>query len=211
MNEKTNREKFEEDFKQTLGTCTFAKVLGVSCTDNSCKSCNAEQIRKLASLYGVPEIDRVVFRKPATIVFWADGSPKTVVKKQPGDKWDEEKGVAMAIAKKMHDNKREYFDVIRNAIANAERQKPSKKPKKFDWDGFKRNEFVVNIRTEKDAVEFCNAVNAKRELQDVMRAHYFETYQEKTCYWCDCCYSDVDYVKRIGKRIVKFKHGKFVF
>lgn len=211
MNEKTNREKFEEAFMQDGGFCSLAKTLGVACFRNTCDECKAKQLEKLASLYGVPEIDRVVFRKPATIVFWADGSPKTVVKKQPGDKWDEEKGVAMAIAKKMHGNKREYFDVIRDAIADAIKQKPRKQQKEFDWEGFKSDKFVVNCRTEDDAREFCNAVNAKWELQDKVRAHYFEWYKDKTCYWCDGCYSDVDYAKGRGKRIVKFKHGKFVF
>lgn len=128
-----------------------------------------------------------------------------------GGEIEEEEDTVMVIVKKMHGNKREYFDVIRGALANAIKQKQRKKQKKFDWDGFKHDKFVVNCRTKDDAREFCNAVNAKRELQDVMRAHYFEAYQEKTCYWCDCCYSDVDYAKGRGKRIVKFEHGKFVF
>lgn len=49
----------------------------------------------------MPEIDKVKFNKPATIVFWKDGS-KTVVKCQKGDKFDKEKGLAMAITKKVY-------------------------------------------------------------------------------------------------------------
>ena len=45
-------------------------------------------------------IEKVIFNKPATIVFWTDGT-KTVVKCGDGDMWDEEKGLAMAICKKL--------------------------------------------------------------------------------------------------------------
>ena len=43
-------------------------------------------------------IDRVVFNDPATIIFWKNGD-KTVVKCQPGEIYDEEKGLALAIIK----------------------------------------------------------------------------------------------------------------
>lgn len=45
-------------------------------------------------------IKNVIFNGPATIVFWWDGT-KTVVKCQPGDTYDPEKGLAMAICKKV--------------------------------------------------------------------------------------------------------------
>lgn len=47
-----------------------------------------------------PHIEKVIFNKPATIVFWSDDT-KTVVKCEEGDVWDEEKGLAMAVCKKM--------------------------------------------------------------------------------------------------------------
>lgn len=56
-------------------------------------------------------IDRVLFNKPATIVFWADGT-KTVVKCRKGDKWDAEKGLAMACAKKLLGNENGYHKEI---------------------------------------------------------------------------------------------------
>ena len=50
---------------------------------------------------------RVIFNRPATIVFWSDNT-KTVVKCAKFDDWDPEKGLAMAIMKKflpmMHGN-----------------------------------------------------------------------------------------------------------
>ena len=43
-------------------------------------------------------IDKVIFNDPATIVLWADGS-KTVVKCQPGDVYDKEKGLLLCFVK----------------------------------------------------------------------------------------------------------------
>ena len=58
------------------------------------------------------EIKNVIFNKPATIVFWADGT-KTVVKCQEGDEFDPEKGLTMAITKKVYGNKGSYCNVIK--------------------------------------------------------------------------------------------------
>ena len=56
-------------------------------------------------------IERVLFNNPATIVFWADGT-KTVVKCRKGDKWDAEKGLAMACAKKLMGNRDGYHKTL---------------------------------------------------------------------------------------------------
>jgi hypothetical protein len=55
-------------------------------------------------------IKKVIFNKPATIVLWEDGS-KTVVKVNKGERWDKEKGLAMAIIKKKFGLK-EFFKHI---------------------------------------------------------------------------------------------------
>ena len=49
------------------------------------------------------KIKNVIFNNPATIVFWSDDT-KTVVKAGPNDAFDPEKGLAMAISKKMLGN-----------------------------------------------------------------------------------------------------------
>lgn len=59
-----------------------------------------------------PFIVNVIFNEPATIVFWSDGT-KTVVKAQNGEKFDKEKGLAMAIIKKSLGNKGSYFNEIK--------------------------------------------------------------------------------------------------
>ena len=72
--------------------------------------------RMVNSMYGAnpyyrPEIKNVIFNDPATIVFWTDCT-KTIVKCQEGDEFDPEKGLTMAIAKKVYGNKGSYCNVI---------------------------------------------------------------------------------------------------
>lgn len=57
------------------------------------------------------KIKDVKFSGPATIVFWTDGT-KTVVKCRKGDKFDPEKGIAMACAKKLLGNEDGYHKEI---------------------------------------------------------------------------------------------------
>ena len=69
-------------------------------------------------------IRRVIFNKPATIVFWSDGT-KTVVKCQRGDngrmeKYDKEKGLAMCIAKKVLGNNYEYYQTLKMWVTEEE-------------------------------------------------------------------------------------------
>ena len=54
----------------------------------------------MLNTYHIPEIRRVIFNYPATIILWCDGT-KTVVKLMEGDTWDPEKGFAMAYLKKI--------------------------------------------------------------------------------------------------------------
>ena len=54
-------------------------------------------------------LKKVIYNDPATIAFWSDGT-KTVVKAQPGDIFDPEKGLAMVIAKKACGNTGNYYN-----------------------------------------------------------------------------------------------------
>lgn len=54
-------------------------------------------------VHPLPRIKKVIFNGPATIILWADKS-KTVVKCMDGETFDKEKGLAMAICKKLFDN-----------------------------------------------------------------------------------------------------------
>lgn len=64
------------------------------------------------TLNGDMRIEKVIFNNPATIVLWADGT-KTVVKRQKGDRYDKEKGLAMCIAKKALGNKGNFNNVFK--------------------------------------------------------------------------------------------------
>ena len=96
--------------------------LYISTDCNSGKSLDDERTkniykRMVNSMYGAnpyyrPEIKNVIFNDPATIVFWTDGT-KTVVKCQEGDIFDPEKGLTVAIAKKVYGNKGSYCNVIK--------------------------------------------------------------------------------------------------
>ena len=57
-------------------------------------------------------IHKVIFNDPATIVLWSDGT-KTVVKCGPEDTFDMEKGLAMAIVKKMAGNDNQFHKVFK--------------------------------------------------------------------------------------------------
>lgn len=66
----------------------------------------------------MPGIEDVIFNGPATIVKWMDGT-KTVVKAQKGkngktEKLDPEKGLAMAICKKVYGNDGRYYDIFKH-------------------------------------------------------------------------------------------------
>lgn len=69
-------------------------------------------------------IRKVIFNDPATIVFWEDGT-KTVVK--CADKvFDPEKGLAMAISKKVYGNKGNYYNNFRKFLPEMKFECPSR-------------------------------------------------------------------------------------
>ena len=57
------------------------------------------------------KIKDVIFSDPATVVFWSDGT-KTVVKTRGGEEYDKEKGLAMAIIKRLSGNTRDYYNLF---------------------------------------------------------------------------------------------------
>ena len=89
-------------------------------------------------------IKDVIFNDPATIVFWTDGT-KTVVKCQPGETFDPEKGLAMAISKRVLGNDYGYYETFAKHIGRYNKKKFNKaleEAKKIPPD-----EVVYNGRT----------------------------------------------------------------
>lgn len=66
-----------------------------------------------------PTITNVIYNPPATVVFWSDGS-KTVVKCGENDTFDPEKGLVMAISKKMLGNQGNYYNEFKKWTAKCE-------------------------------------------------------------------------------------------
>lgn len=69
----------------------------------------------------IPKIKSVIYSDPATIVFWKDGT-KTVVKCK-NEKFDPEKGLAMAFSKKMLGNKGSYYNTFKKWLPEDWRPK----------------------------------------------------------------------------------------
>ena len=65
------------------------------------------------------KIRDVIFSDPATVVFWSDNT-KTVVKARGGEKYDKEKGLAMAIIKKITGNAGNYYEIFKEWCGNEE-------------------------------------------------------------------------------------------
>lgn len=71
------------------------------------------------SFYGlrkVPEIKRVIFNDPATIILWDDDT-KTIVKAE-NEIFDPEKGLAMAITKKALGNEGNYYNELKKYLGD---------------------------------------------------------------------------------------------
>ncbi len=66
-------------------------------------------------------IRKVIFNNPATIVLWSDGT-KTVVKCGPEDTFDMEKGLAMAIVKKMAGNDNRFHKVFKQYLKKKKKE-----------------------------------------------------------------------------------------
>lgn len=60
-------------------------------------------------------IKKVIFNDPATIILWKDGS-KTVVKCGDHEKYDPEKGFAMALAKRYLGNMGNYYELFKRHL-----------------------------------------------------------------------------------------------
>lgn len=78
------------------------------------------------NMWGIPDIDRVVFSGPATIVFWTDGT-KTVVKCMDGEKFERYAGFMAACMKKMFGSTSRAKATMR--YFTVEQPEPEKKKK----------------------------------------------------------------------------------
>ena len=88
-------------------------VYGVNAFKDGCVTINNKREERVMynKMFKKDLIKDVIFNNPATIVLWGDGV-KTVVK-ATGEKFDPEKGLAMAIAKRYFGNQGNYYNKIK--------------------------------------------------------------------------------------------------
>lgn len=99
---------FEDNFLSNISGCVAA----------------FPKIEKASFDTGIPEIERIIFNPPCTIVLWKDGT-KTVVRCMEGDKFSEEEGFLSAVGKKMFGSHTHYKNLLKNA------DRPDKDEKEF--------------------------------------------------------------------------------
>lgn len=108
-----------------------------------------------------PEIARVIFNNPATIVFWSDGT-KTVVKCDERDEFDPEKGLAMAIAKKSLGNNYKYYEVFEKFLPRTCEEKTIK-------DVFSE---MMSAEAVTVAEKIKEKIEEQKELRDCSSCNY---------------------------------------
>lgn len=98
----------------TVGFGSESTVYNFECVDYN-DAIHYHHIKPPKKIGGIePKPKKVIFNDPATIIYWNDGT-KTVVKCHD-EKFDPEKGFAMAVTKKMFGNKGNYYSVIRKYL-----------------------------------------------------------------------------------------------
>ena len=109
---------FFEQQRDQLGLPVSATHISIPCTPNSISAGSVSLRFQNATVVGwgvaPPKINKVIHNKPATIVFWEDGT-KTVVKAQ-SENYDAEKGIAMAFMKRVYGNKGRYFNDVKKWV-----------------------------------------------------------------------------------------------
>lgn len=102
------------------------------------------------------DIEKVIFNNPATIVLWKDGT-KTVVKTQ-GEKFDPEKGLAMAISKKALGNQGNYYEIFKKWVREEEEEEEVVTVY-FDGSSFEESVKRANKAIKKATESIRKAVN----------------------------------------------------
>ena len=82
--------------------------------------------------------------------------------------------------------------------------------KKFDWDGFKKGEFVVHVKTQEEYDELIGACEEHGINSPFSESNLFKIYKEKTCIKGkgSLSYSFYDWYAKNGYKIVEFKQEK---
>ena len=107
------------DYPELYPTNTF-KPIDIDITLSPCPTTDKKkEVKKPVDGFATKQstnrrvkIRDVIFSDPATVVFWSDGT-MTVVKTCCGVKYDKEKGLAMAIVKKITGNTGNQYEMFK--------------------------------------------------------------------------------------------------
>ena len=100
----------------------FNSLNNIGYTTNSGTSASTLNLTLNYSPYSKPvplSIHKVIFNNPCTIILWSDKT-KTIVKCGENEKYDPEKGMAMAISKKFLGNKGNYYETFKKWLPEEE-------------------------------------------------------------------------------------------
>lgn len=111
-----------------------------------------------------PDVHKVIFNAPATIVIWANGE-KTVVKCKKGEVYDPEKGLAMAIAKHALGNQGNYYDVFKKWVPKKE-ERPEHKWVRIDGDFDTYHQCSVCHYDVTTPTPYCPECGAKMSVEE---------------------------------------------
>lgn len=128
-------------------------------------------------------IKKVIYNPPATIVFWADGT-KTVVKCAKSDDFDQEKGLAMCICKKIFNNDAQYHKTFRKFCTE-------KSPAKTDE--LTSVNFMHKFKNFCISHHNCRGCDLKKIDQSLSCENILKQYPEKAVFVIDSWYSQSVY------------------
>jgi len=113
------------------------------------------------TMWGIPDVEYVIFNPPATIVFWSDGT-KTVVKAMEGETYEKYAGFAMACMKKMFGSTSRAKAIMNenNFVGETEMRKTCKNCRYFDYV----DKWCSIIGESKNKNNECNAVDDEGNL-----------------------------------------------
>ena len=131
--------------------CSECDICQKECFDCELEcDCELELDEEDPMMWGIPDVDRIIFNPPATIVFWEDGT-KTVVKCMEGQPYEKYAGFAMACMKKMFGSTSRAKAIMNEC--DMDNLKPVAKPKKTEQ---KPKEYDSNPQLTKF---ICDAIN----------------------------------------------------
>lgn len=114
----------------------------------------------------IPEIKEIIFNKPATVVYWKDGTKTTVKCGNDEASFDREKAVAMCFLKKMFKPsiKSHWLDVINDAIKAADDKVAQAEADKAEKARIKAENIAKAEEARKKKAEKIAAANKIEEI-----------------------------------------------